>query len=69
MRILAALAILACLVFWSWLLLRRNERLLLEATRRAERLGPLPSQPSSQLSRVIVGSMSNTVVASSCWRE
>ena len=39
MRVLAAVAVLACLVFWSWLLLRRNERLLLEATRRAERLG------------------------------
>ncbi len=38
-RVLAAVAVLACLVFWSWLLLRRNERLLPEATRRAERLG------------------------------
>jgi hypothetical protein len=37
--VLAALAVLACLILWSWLVLRRNERLLLETTRRAERLG------------------------------
>jgi hypothetical protein len=37
--ILATFAVLAVLVLWSWLLLRRHERLLLEATRRAEGLG------------------------------